>query len=314
MPTVLVVDDSAVDRRLIGGLLEKDDRLQVDYAENGRSALAKIRVAAPNLIVTDLQMPEMDGLDLVRAVSIHHSDTPVILMTAHGSEDLAVAALEQGAASYVPKSRVAEKLLDTVHQVLSLSHAAGSYDRLLECMDQTEFVFTLGNDPSVFDPLVELVQQIVLGMGVTTPSERFSVGSALQEALLNAYYRGNLEISREQMQEARERMLLGEDVHLVEDRCTQTPYCDRKIHVKVNIIRDEARFTVRDDGSGFDVSKMPQIVDADAIEGEGGRGLVLIKACMDEVLHNSQGNEITMIKRRSRNADAAASSDYEFEV
>ena len=112
MTTVLVVDDSAVDRRLIGGLLERDDRLTVDYAENGSAALAKIREQPPDVIVTDLQMPQINGLDLVRAVSIHHSDIPVILMTAHGSEELAVAALEQGAASYVAKSRAAEKLLD----------------------------------------------------------------------------------------------------------------------------------------------------------------------------------------------------------
>jgi CheY-like chemotaxis protein len=311
MTTVLVVDDSAVDRRLIGGLLEKDDRLTVDYAENGSEALAKIREQPPDVIVTDLQMPQINGLELVRAVSIHHSDIPVILMTAHGSEDLAVAALEQGAASYVAKSRAAEKLLDTVHQVLSLSSAAGSYERLLECMDKTEFYFTLGNDPDVFDPLVELVQQIAMGMGVSSLAERFSIGSALQEALLNAYYRGNLEISREEMQEAREKMLLGEEVNLIEQRCSQTPYCERKIHVQVKIVRDEAVFVVRDEGPGFDVSVIPVDADPATLEWEGGRGLVLIKACMDEVRHNERGNEITMIKRR---VPGAKSATEDFEV
>jgi CheY-like chemotaxis protein len=310
MATVLVVDDSAVDRKLIGGLLDKDDRLSVDYAENGSAALAKIRQQAPDVIVTDLQMPQMDGLDLVRAVSIHHSDIPVILMTAHGSEELAVAALEQGAASYVPKSRAAEKLLETVHQVLSLSTAAGSYERLLECMDKTEFYFTLGNDPSVFDPLVDLVQQIAMGMGVSSPAERFSVGSALQEALLNAFYRGNLEITREQMQEAREKMLLGEEVSLIEDRCSQSPFGERRIHVHVKIVRDEATFVVRDEGPGFDISKIPRDGDPAALEWEGGRGLVLIQACMDEVRHNERGNEIIMIKRRISGAESAT-DDFE---
>jgi hypothetical protein len=214
----------------------------------------------------------------------------------------------------VPKSQVAEKLLDTVHQVLSLAQAAGSYERLLECMDHTEFDFTLGNDPTVFDPLVDLIQQIVVGMGVSGPAERFTIGSALQEALLNAYYRGNLDIGREQMQEARERMLMGEQVDPVEQRCKQAPYSDRKIHVHVNIVRDEARFVVRDEGGGFDVSKLSKTVNPDDLDSDGGRGLVLIRACMDEVLHNDRGNEITMIKRRARRTGEASGDDYEFEV
>ncbi|MBW3600120.1 MAG: response regulator [Planctomycetes bacterium] len=311
MPSVLVVDDSAVDRKLVGGLLEKEPGLQVEFAENGRDALAKIRGSAPDIIVTDLQMPEMDGLDLVRAVSVHHSDIPVILMTAHGSEELAVAALEQGAASYVPKAKIAEKLLDTVHQVLALAHAEGSYERLLECMDRTEFLFTLHNDPAIFDPLIDLVQQIVVGMGVATGGERFSIGSALQEALLNAFYRGNLEISRQQMQEARERMLMGEQLNLVEERLRQPPYADRKITVGVKILKDEARFIVRDEGPGFDVSKLPQPSTLESLDQEEGRGLVLIRTCMDEVRHNANGNEITMVKRRLSDREAAMQDDFE---
>jgi CheY-like chemotaxis protein len=311
MPTVLVVDDSAVDRKLVGGLLEKGPGMTIEFAENGRDALAKIQNAAPDIIVTDLQMPEMDGLDLVRAVSVHHSDTPVILMTAHGSEELAIAALEQGAASYVPKSKIADKLLETVNQVLALARAEGSYGRLLECMDKTEFLFTVDNDPTVFDPLIDLVQQIVVGMGVTSAAERFSIGSALQEALLNAFYRGNLEITREQMEEARERMLMGESESLIDQRRRESPYAERKIYIYVKIVRDEARFIVRDEGPGFDAARLAHLANRDSLEEEGGRGLVLIHACMDEVQHNEKGNEITMVKRRLSDREAASLSDFE---
>ena len=68
MPRVLVVDDSAVDRRFVGGLLSKAGRYQVDFAEDGSQALAQMRKAPPDLIVTDLQMPNRNGLELVAAV------------------------------------------------------------------------------------------------------------------------------------------------------------------------------------------------------------------------------------------------------
>ncbi|HEY2250339.1 MAG TPA: response regulator, partial [Planctomycetaceae bacterium] len=61
MPTVLVVDDSEVDRRLVGGLLERQGSCSVVYACDGRAALKMFETAVPDLVLTDLQMPEMDG-------------------------------------------------------------------------------------------------------------------------------------------------------------------------------------------------------------------------------------------------------------
>jgi CheY-like chemotaxis protein len=82
MATVLVVDDSAVDRRLVAGLL-KQSNLQVEMAQDGREALDCLRATQIDLVVTDLQMPELDGLGLVRHVRDHGPHVPVILITAH---------------------------------------------------------------------------------------------------------------------------------------------------------------------------------------------------------------------------------------
>ena len=68
MSTVLVVDDSAVDRRLAGGILERIAGLKVEYATNGVEALEKFQQVRPDVVLTDLQMPEMDGLELVGAI------------------------------------------------------------------------------------------------------------------------------------------------------------------------------------------------------------------------------------------------------
>ncbi len=79
-------------------------------------------------------MPELDGLELVGAVRSRFPLVPVILMTAYGSEEIAVRALRRGAASYVPKSRLALELLDTVDSVLHMSRADRFHDRLAECL------------------------------------------------------------------------------------------------------------------------------------------------------------------------------------
>ena len=98
MPTILVVDDSATDRKMMGGILERTGML-VRYAENGSGALKQLERSLPDAVLTDMQMPEMDGLQLVKAVRLRYPDIPVILITGHGSETLAADALQQGAAS-----------------------------------------------------------------------------------------------------------------------------------------------------------------------------------------------------------------------
>ena len=298
MATILVVDDSSVDRRFVGGLLQRDGRFQVEFADDGSQALTKMRTLTPELIVTDLQMPNRNGLELVTAVRMHHSAVPIILMTGHGSEALAVEALQRGAAGYVPKAQLGERLLETIDEALSLSRADRSYERLIACLKRCEFTFELENDGSLVDPLVELVQQMVAGMKLTDATGRYRVGAALKEALLNAIYRGNLEISFKEMHDSRAGLVEGKGDDIVRRRREAAPYRDRQVQVFATIDGEQARFVVRDAGPGFQPSKIPAAGQPGSLDPETGRGLVLIRAFMDEVTFNDRGNEITLIKRK----------------
>lgn len=298
MPSILVVDDSSVDRRLAALLLSKGTTINIEEAENGRAALQAIQRCEPDLVVTDLQMPELDGLGLIRRIRAQHPRVPVVLMTAHGSEGLAVEALEAGAASYVSKSALPDTLLDTVEQVLAISRADRNFDRLAQCLQCAEFTLWLENDASLIDPLVDVVQRLVDKMQLCDATGRVRVGIALEEALLNALYRGNLELSFEQMQEDRANLLQGLSMGLAEQRRNEPPYCDRKILVKVNISTEDLKIVVRDEGPGFDVVPVADSDDPSALGREGGRGLVLMRTFMDEVTYNDAGNEVCMIKRK----------------
>lgn len=298
MATILVVDDSLVDRRLVGGLLQQADNWTVEYAENGAAALEQMAQAAPDLVVTDLQMPEMDGLELVAAASVQCPDVPVILITAYGSEMLAVEALERGAATYVPKSRMAERLPGTVREVLKLARADRSYARLIDCLARTEFTFLLESDAELIDTLVDLVQHMVTGVGFCDLNGRLRIGVALKEALANALYHGNLELDRELAKQVDQQPSAEDRQRLIESRRTESPYRQRKTFVDVKLSAEEVRFVIRDEGPGFDVSAVPEAGDPAALDPEGGRGLSLIRAFMDEVSYNDVGNQLTMVKRR----------------
>src|SRR5262245_20290779 len=118
-PVILVVDDSPADRRLAGAIIDEGLECDVAFAEDGISALAALGRTPVRIVLTDLAMPGMSGLELVEAIRNHHPGVPVVLMTAYGNEDVAIEALRKGATSYVPKRTLDRDLVETLEQVLA---------------------------------------------------------------------------------------------------------------------------------------------------------------------------------------------------
>jgi CheY-like chemotaxis protein len=278
-----------VDRHLAGALLERQAGCAVRYAADGKEALERVAEEVPDLVLADLQMPEMDGLELVRALKRDYPVVPVILMTGHGSEDIAARALSAGAASYVPKRHLASDLVATAYRILLGSSEDRTHSQLMHYLESSEAVFSLGNDLGLLRALVRHVQQVLRCLPLGDETERMRVGLALEEALANAFYHGNLEVGATLGKADRQAY-----EQLARERLGQEPYRQRRIHVTVRISRAEAVFVVRDEGPGFDTSRAA-LLDA---ERDGGRGLVLMRTIMDEVRHNAAGNEVTLIKRR----------------
>jgi CheY-like chemotaxis protein/anti-sigma regulatory factor (Ser/Thr protein kinase) len=285
------VDDALVDRRKAGGLVEEGLGWHVLYADNGRAALAAIAQHSPAVVLTDLQMPEMSGLELVEAIRRRYPLLPVVLMTAHGSEEIAVEALRKGASSYVSKRRLTRDLAETLEQVLATARADQHHQRLVQCLRQWESYFVLENDPALIRALVALVQRNLADMNLGDEGRRMRGSIALEEALTNALYHGNLEVSSELRQQG------SGDAYLraAEERRHEPPYRDRCIHVQVRLSCAESVYVIRDEGNGFDPAALPDPTDPANMEKASGRGLLLIRTFMDRVTFNEVGNEITMV-------------------
>ena len=102
MAHVLIVDDELNIRRVLAAMLKREG-YEVTTAADGEQALAVLEKTPVHVVVTDLVMPRVGGLELLRRVSAEYPDVPVILITAHGSVDSAVAALKAGAFDYITK-------------------------------------------------------------------------------------------------------------------------------------------------------------------------------------------------------------------
>jgi CheY-like chemotaxis protein/anti-sigma regulatory factor (Ser/Thr protein kinase) len=289
MPTILVADDVVADRRLVGAILEQDSDLEILYATDGADAIAQVEMANPDLVLTDMRMPNMDGLQLVRAVRERCGSTPIVVMTSHGSEQLAADALAAGAASYVPKSESSSELLDTVRHVLALSTRRQPISPVMAELKQSRTVYVIHNDSHLITSLVSHLQENVGQMGICDESEQIRFGVAVEEALINAMIHGNLEIDSF----VKERNL-SEFESLVNQRRCEPPYKDRKIEVEIELSPNEAVVTVGDQGTGFDPEILPDPTDPENLEKVSGRGVLLMRSFMDKV----EFNRVTMTKHR----------------
>ncbi|MDK2973118.1 MAG: hypothetical protein PWP23_2873 [Candidatus Sumerlaeota bacterium] len=102
MAKLLIAEDEERMRRLLGMLLSNSGH-ELDLAADGREAIQKYRDNSPDLLITDLRMPGMGGLDLIQEIRANDPDLPIIVITAFGSIESAVEAMQAGATDYITK-------------------------------------------------------------------------------------------------------------------------------------------------------------------------------------------------------------------
>jgi len=113
---ILVVDDEATQRELVCGYLKKQG-FEVFAAPSAERALELFRQEPVELILTDQRMPNLSGLDLLKAAQAINPETNVIMMTAYGNIETAVAAMKAGAADYLAKPLHLEELLQKIQRI-----------------------------------------------------------------------------------------------------------------------------------------------------------------------------------------------------
>lgn len=290
MPQLLVVDDSQMELEVICGLLQEVTEQPILREANGQTAIELMREQTVDLVVTDLRMPVLDGLELIKLASREFPETPIILLTEHGSEEVAVEALQSGAASYIPKRLRNPLLKETVGRLLRTIEEELAEKKLMMNMTHNHCEFVLENDLDTIIALVRYFREGMRGLQLCNRMDRIRVCTALEEALLNSFYHGNLELSSE-LKES------GEFHQMAAERCVQHPYSDRRIHVRAELDEASVRFEIRDQGPGFDVSSIPDPRDPSQAFKLSGRGLLLMRSFMDEVSFSPLGNEVVLYRK-----------------
>jgi CheY-like chemotaxis protein len=289
----LIVDDAKLDRAVAAACLSEEG-FETEFAEDGAEALARIAERQPDLVLTDLVMPKIGGLELVQQIRRNYPALPIILMTGQGADDTAALALKAGAASYIPKRFLKQSLGDTVRSVLATAKSLSTRRDALTFLSYRESHYVLGYEQDGRTLLIAHLEEELDRFRLCDASERIRVGTALSEALTNAIDHGNLELDSELRETSDEAYF-----ELGRRRASEPPYRDRRVHIATRLTPSEVTYVIQDEGPGFDHRNLPDPTDPENLTKLSGRGLLLIRTFMDDVRFNDLGNEITMVKRRN---------------
>jgi len=127
--TVLVVDDDPTQRRLLQAVLEKQGH-QVKCAEDGEAGLAAVRNGGVDVVMLDMVMPGMDGIETLEAIKARESELPVIMLTAHGGIETVVRAMRAGAVDFFVKPASPERIAVSIRNALKVKDLSGEVTRL----------------------------------------------------------------------------------------------------------------------------------------------------------------------------------------
>ncbi len=118
MANILVVDDAAFMRMMGKDILTKGGYNVVGEAENGKVAVEKYKELKPDLVTLDITMPEMDGLEALKAIKAEDANATVIMCSAMGQQAMVIESIQSGAKDFIVKPFQADRVLEAVKKAI----------------------------------------------------------------------------------------------------------------------------------------------------------------------------------------------------
>ena len=119
MSKVLIVDDAAFMRMMVKDILVKNGFQVLGEAENGAKAIEKYKELSPDLVIMDITMPEVDGIQAVKEIKKINPNAKIVMCSAMGQQAMVIEAIQAGAKDFIVKPFQADRVVEAVRKVLS---------------------------------------------------------------------------------------------------------------------------------------------------------------------------------------------------
>jgi serine/threonine-protein kinase RsbW len=268
---ILIVDDNDELRASLEAVLRE---LGHDVIATGdrNVALARDDLDEFDLIISDLTDDEESGVQLLSEINRKRLMVPVVVSSDEAQQPGVVKAFKMGAVNYLRHPYDKEELCNIVEKTLAYKLRFVDDLKVLPHVHE-KIEFELPSDVSLMNGVLHYLLERVAKLGVIKP-ERSNLFIALDEAFVNAVKHGN------------------KSDH------------SKLVRITAELSSKEARFTVEDEGEGFNLQDIPDPRNPENLFKTSGRGVLLIYNIMDEVEYNERGNRLTMVKRTEDSLDA----------
>lgn len=271
---ILIVDDDPDVHQLLAAAIQAPDR-HIDSAADGLQGLARVQAAPYDLVITDVTMPGLDGLELLERIRKLRPDTRVVVMTVASTPEDIIRALREQAFTYLSKPFTIPAVSQMVTTALESTPSGDDIEMLsarpnwlslrLRCKAETA------------DRILQFLREIAMDLPA---KERENIATAFREILLNAIEHGG-----------------GSDPNK---------------RVVITYVRGQRAlfYYVRDPGHGFSFDDIPHAAVSNPIDSPiehvevrqqlgmrpGGFGIFMTRQLVDEMIYNEKGNEVLLIK------------------
>jgi YesN/AraC family two-component response regulator len=296
--SILIVDDEQIIRNVLKRKLEQSTSYTVFTADDGEPALEIFRKENIDLVISDLLMVRMNGIELLRNLKQIDAKVPVIIITGYGTLDDAIEAIKLGAEDFIKKPFDISEVISTIEKTFKKQEEEADQRAIIKHIAKEDVELEIPTDFEFLNKVINYIFSHLRARWLVGSEDLHDVKVCLYEALYNALEHGSLEISEEEKVSILENGQQAYKEFLLQ-RLQDERYRDKKIHVGLWISPQDMRVAIRDEGPGFDATKRLNNMNTEELFKSSGRGLLLINSLMDEVSFNPSGNEITMRKLRA---------------
>lgn len=293
---ILIVDDEPGMVRLITKILEREG-YSIDGASNGAEALDLAASKEDySLIISDITMPHMSGLEFFKSLKKVKPEIPIILISGHASFDFAVEALNLGALAFLVKPFENAELIKWVNRVMGLHKKRHARDLLFERLITEKHEMELDSATVMEGNNLHLLAGYMAERFKVCKSmdklSHMKIELAIHEALRNSIEHGNLELSSSIKNDSLDDDSEDRYESLLRKKLVDPKYAQSKIILRFSREARKISLSIEDEGEGFDHHSLLEA--RTSINSCHGRGLLLIGAGVDDVSYNESGNKITL--------------------